>query len=60
MTAKDNGSEQELELGKDAFSHPFLKRIMSDDLEEHARKASICGRSVTNLQFADALVEEEQ
>ena len=36
---------------------------MSDSLEEHGGKVSICGRNVTNLQFADdedALAEEEQ
>ena len=41
----------------------FLKRIMSDALEEHGRRVSICGRNITNLEFAndtDALAEEEQ
>ena len=41
----------------------FLRRIMSDDLEEHDGKLSIGGRTITNLQFADdidALTEEEQ
>ena len=41
----------------------FLKRIMSDALEEHDGKVSIGGRSITNLRFADdihALAEEEQ
>ena len=41
----------------------FLKRIMSDALEEHDGKVSIGGRNITNLWFADdidALAEEEQ
>ena len=41
----------------------FLKRIMSDALEEHDGKVSIGGRNITNLRFADdidALAEEEQ
>ena len=41
----------------------FLKRIMSDALEEHDGKVSIGGRNITNLGFADdidALAEEEQ
>ena len=41
----------------------FLKRIMSDALEEHDGKDSIDGRNITNLWFADAidaLAEEEQ
>ena len=41
----------------------FLKRIMSDALEEHDGKNSIRGRNITNLRFAvniDALAEEEQ
>ena len=40
-----------------------LKRIMSDALEEHDGKVSICGRNITNLWFADdidALVEDKQ
>ena len=41
----------------------FLERDMSDCLEEHDRKASIGGRNITNLRFAnyiDALAEEKQ
>ena len=41
----------------------FLKRIMSDAVEEHDGKVSIGGRNITNLRFADdidALAEEEQ
>ena len=41
----------------------FLKRIMSDTLEEHGRRVSIGGRNITNLEFADdtdALAAEEQ
>ena len=54
-------------------THPhqhFLKRIMSDALEEHGRRVSIGSRNITigsrnitNLEFADdidALAEEEQ
>ena len=40
----------------------FLKRIMSDALEEHNRKVSIGDRNITNLRFADgidAVIEEE-
>ena len=40
-----------------------LKRIMSDALEEHDGKASICGRNITNLRVADdidALAEDKQ
>ena len=49
--------EQE-ELGNDIFCHLpssniFLKCIMSDALEEHDGKVSICGKNLTNLQFAD-------
>ena len=41
----------------------FLERIMSDALEEHDGKVSLCGRNITNLRFAvdtDVLAEEEQ
>ena len=41
----------------------FLKRILSDALEEHGRTVSIVGRNITNLEFADdidAQAEEEQ
>ena len=41
----------------------FLKRIISEALEEHDGKVSIGGRNITNLRFADdidALAEEEQ
>ena len=41
----------------------FLKRIMSDALEEHGRRVSIGGRNTTNLEIAsdiDAQAEEEQ
>ena len=52
----------------DVFAHPplstfFFKWIMSDALEEHARRVSIGGRKITNLEFADdidAQAEEEQ
>ena len=36
---------------------------MSDTLEDHDGKVSICGRNISNLQFVDdidALAEEEQ
>ena len=33
----------------------FLERIMSDALEEHDGKASIGGRNITNLRFADVI-----
>ena len=41
----------------------FLKRIMSDALEEYGRRVSIGGRNITNLEIAsdiDAQAEEEQ
>ena len=41
----------------------FLKRIISDALEEHDGKVSVGGRTISNLWFADdidALAEEEQ
>ena len=41
----------------------FLERIMTDALEEYDGKASIGGRHITNLRFADAidaLAEEKQ
>ena len=41
----------------------FLKRVMSDALEEHDGKVSIGGRNITNLRFTDdidALAEEKQ
>ena len=31
----------------------FLKRIMPDALEEHDGKASVGGRAIPNLRFAD-------
>ena len=40
-----------------------LKRIMSDAMEEHDGKVSICGRNITNLRFADdidALAEDKE
>ena len=45
------------------YSLFFVKRIMSDALEEHDGKVSIGSRNITNLRFADdidALAEEEQ
>ena len=45
------------------FFNIILKRIMSDAQEEHDGKASIGGRNIFNLGFADdidALAEEEQ
>ena len=41
----------------------FLRRIMSDALEDHDGKVSIGGRNNTNLRFADdidALVEKSR
>ena len=41
----------------------FLERIMSDAVGEHDGKASIGGRNITSLRFADdidAVAEEEQ
>ena len=49
--AQENGSEQQLMLGKDALSHPpsstfFSNWIMTDALEEHDGKVSIGGRNI--------------
>ena len=70
MAVWENGSEQQLEQGKDAFCHPpfqhFLVWIMSDAIEVHDRKVSIGGRNTTNLRNLrnaddiDVLAEEEQ
>ena len=68
MAAQENGSEQRLKYGKAAFSHPtssafFLKKIMSDALKEQDEMVRICGKTITNLGFADdsdILAEEEQ
>ena len=41
----------------------FLKRIMTDAIEEHDENISIGGRNIINLRFADnidALAEREQ
>ena len=41
----------------------YIESIMSDALEEHARKASISSRNIINLHFAediDAVAEEKQ
>ena len=48
MAAQKNSSVQQLELGKDVFSHPlsstfFLEKVMFDALEEHDGKVSIGG-----------------
>ena len=60
MEAWENGPEDLSESGKDVFCHPssltfFLKRIMSDALEEHDGKISIGGRRFTNLRFVDGI-----
>ena len=67
MAAQENGSEQQLESGKDVSFHPpaskFFPKDYSDTLEEHDGKVSIGGRTITDLRFADdidALAEEEQ
>ena len=56
------GVRQECLLSPTLFNI-FLKRIMSDALEEHyGRKVSKGGRIITNLHFADdidVLVQEE-
>ena len=59
-TAQENGSEQQLELGKDAFSHPhfniFLEQIMTNALKEHDGMVSITGgRNITSLRFVDGI-----
>ena len=58
MAAEENGLEQDLESCKgvfftDSLQHFFLKRFMSDALEEHDRKASMGRTTITNLRFAD-------
>ena len=65
MAAQEDGS---VGVGQGCLLSPtlfyiFLKRIMSDALEEHDGKVSIGSRTITNLWFAndiDALAEEEQ
>ena len=46
-----------VESDRDVFFHPpsstFLKRIMTDALEDHEGIVSIGGRTITNLRFAD-------
>ena len=47
-----------MESDKDVYSHPpsstyFWKRIMTDALEDREGTASIGGRTITNLRFAD-------
>ena len=48
--AQENGSEQQLELGRDAFSHPLSSNSFSnglyitDALKEHDEKVSIRSR----------------
>ena len=39
------------------FFNIFLERIMSDALEEHDGKVSIGGRNITNLRFADDIID---
>ena len=68
MAAQENGSEEQLESGKDVFFHPpsstfFLERSMSNALEVHDGMVGIGRRTITNLRFADdidALAEEER
>ena len=65
--AQKNDSKQQLELGKDAFSHQPYSILYSIGwvmaLEENDGKVSISGKTITNLRFAngiDVLVEKEQ
>ena len=68
MAVQENGSEQQLEEGNDAFSHSpsstfFLERLMSDSLEELDRIGRIGRKTFTNLRFAvdiDALSKKVQ
>ena len=56
------GVRQECLLSLTLFNI-FVKRIMSDALEEHDGKVSIGGRNITNLRFAkdiDVLAQELQ
>ena len=54
MAAQEHGSEQQLELGRDEFLlalfNIFLERLMSDALEEHDKKGSIDGKTITNCR----------
>ena len=68
MATQENGSEQQLESGKDVFFHPpsstyFPKGLCLMLWKNMMDKVSISGRTITNLQFADniyALAEEKQ
>ena len=51
-----------VESDRDVFFNIFLKRIMTDALEDHEGTVSIGGRTITDLRFADdidGLGEEE-
>ena len=63
MAAQENGSEQQLELGKDVSFHPPSSSFFSKGLCLMLWKNIIYSRNITSLQFADgldALAEEEQ
>ena len=58
MTAQEEGSEEQLELGKmPSFTHRrlqgLLEMIMSGALKEHKGKVRIDNRTITHLQFGD-------
>ena len=62
MAAWENGSEQQLEQGKDGFCHPPSSTFFSNG-SCHDEKVSIGCRNITNLRLADdidALAEEQQ
>ena len=69
MAGRENGSEQQLVLGKNLVYHPcsstsfFRKRILSHTLEENDGKVNKGGRKISHLRFADdtdALAEKNQ
>ena len=53
MVKHNSRSEAVMSSVPHSLQHFFLKRIMSDALEEHDEKVSIGGRNTTNLQFAN-------
>ena len=58
--AKEAGSKQQLESGRDVYSHlpssgcsTFLEKIVTNASEDHEGTVSTWGRIITNLRFAD-------
>ena len=57
LTVKsDNGSEQQLELGKAVYFHPhysIFEQIRNDALDTHVGSVNIGSKIITNLRFPD-------